>query len=321
MRPVKLRNVGGERPLIVILGPTGSGKSELALNIAEKYRGEVVNYDSVQLYIGFDVGSAKLPPAQRRGVPHHLLDIAGPGHDFTAGEYSQRARQVLDEISSRAALPVLCGGTGFYLRALLCGLSPASGRDERTRRRLQAIAQRRPSSLHFLLSRIDELSASQIHPNDHQKLIRAIEMARLEGRKPSAIQSRPREPLNGYRPLKIGLNPERHLLHRRLNARSEALFSNGLIEETSGLLAKGYSPDSKPMQSLGYRQALALLAQKLSLRQAVEECGTKTRQYAKRQMTWFRKEPDVNWLHGFGTEMHVQESAQMLVEDFIAYRL
>lgn len=308
---------GAERPLIVILGPTGSGKSELALNIAGLYGGEVVNYDSVQLYTGYDVGSAKIPPNERRGIPHHLLDVAGPARDFTAGEYLRLGRLTLDEISGRNATPVLCGGTGFYLRALLCGLSPAQGRDERIRERLRTLADRRPSSLHFLLSRVDAVAANQIHPNDHQKLIRALEVAHLEGQKTSTVQNRPREPLKGYRILKIGLNPERRLLYQALDIRSEALFSNGLLQETSRLLEEGYSPNSKPMQSLGYRQALAVLSQQLSLPQAVEECRTRTRQYAKRQMTWFRKEPDVNWLEGFGTDMHVWQSAQILIDEFL----
>ena len=308
----------GRTPLIVIVGPTGSGKSQLAIAIAQQWQGEVVNYDSVQLYRGFEIGAAKIPLNERRGVPHHLLDVAGPSHDFTAGEYSRHARLTLAGITSRSAVPVLCGGTGFYLRALLCGLSPASTRDDYVRERLQAIAARRPSSLHFLLSRFDPAVAQQIHPNDRQKLIRALEIAHLERQRTSDIQSRPRDPLVGYRALKLGLDPERRLLYDALNIRSEALFSQGLLEETSKLLAEGYSAKSKPMQSLGYRQAVSVISGTISLAQAIEECQVKTRQYAKRQRTWFRSEADVNWFKGFGTDPQIQQQAQALVADFLA---
>jgi tRNA dimethylallyltransferase len=300
------------------MGPTGSGKSQLAIQISERWKGEVVNYDSVQLYRGFEIGAAKIPLNERRGVPHHLLDVAGPSHDFTAGEYSRHARLTLAGISSRRAVPVLCGGTGFYLRALLCGLSPASTRDDHVRERRQEIAARRASSLHFLLLRFDPAAAQQIHPNDHQKLIRALEMAHLERQRTSDIQSRPRHPLTGYRTLKVGLDPDRRLLYEALNIRSEALFSQGLIEETSKLLAEGYSAKSKPMQSLGYRQAVSAISGTISLAQAIEECRIKTRQYAKRQRTWFRTETDVNWFKGFGTDPQIQQQAQTLVAGFLA---
>lgn len=304
-------------PLIVILGPTGSGKSQLAVDISLEVVGEVVNYDSVQLYRGFNIGAARIPPEDRRGVVHHLLEIGGPERDFTAGEYAREARSVLAGITARGAVPVLCGGTGFYLRALLAGLSPAPPRDHHLRERLYKVAERRPGSLHFLLSRFDAASARQIHPNDVQKLIRAIEMARVERKKTSDIQARPRAALTGYRVLKIGLDPERQILYEALNTRSEALFSNGLLDETSELLAQGYSADSKPMQSLGYRQALAVFKGTMSLDQAIDECRIKTRQYAKRQCTWFRAEQAVNWFKGFGTDAIIREQVKALVAQFL----
>lgn len=304
-------------PLIVILGPTGSGKSQLAVDISLAAAGEVVNYDSVQLYRGFNIGAAKIPLEDRRGVAHHLLDIGGPEHDFTAGEYAREAKSALAGITARGVVPVLCGGTGFYLRALLAGLSPAPARDQHLRDRLQKIAERRSGSLHFLLSRADAASARQIHPHDIQKLIRAIEMARIERKKASDIQARPRAALTGYRVLKIGLDPDRRLLYEALNARSEALFANGLLEETSELLAQGYSAGSKPMQSLGYRQALAVLKGTMSLDQAIDECRVKTRQYAKRQCTWFRAEQAVNWFKSFGSDATVREEVKGLVAHFL----
>jgi tRNA dimethylallyltransferase len=307
-----------EKPLIVVLGPTGSGKSELALDLAERWNGEIVNCDSVQIYRGFDIGSAKLTTDERRGIAHHLLDVAGPGEDFTAGEYLRRGRESLRQIASKDKLAVVCGGTGFYLRALLLGLSPAPPRREAIRERLAEITQRHASLLHRFLRRSDPAAADRIHPNDHQKLIRAIEMACLEQTKPSEIQSRPRNPLEGFRILKLGLSPHRQALYARLNERAAQMFEHGLLEETQQLLTQGYSPASKPMQSLGYRQAADVLAATVPLATAIEDCRQKTRQYAKRQMTWFRAEPDVEWLHGFGTDVAIREQAFQLAARFLA---
>ncbi|HXE10897.1 MAG TPA: tRNA (adenosine(37)-N6)-dimethylallyltransferase MiaA [Bryobacteraceae bacterium] len=301
------------KPLLVIFGPTASGKSELALKLAARFDGEIVNCDSVQIYRDFNIGSAKLAPAERRGIPHHLIDMAGARDHFTAGDYSRLAREALAVISNRNKLPIVCGGTGFYLRALLDGLSPAPARSHTLRERLSHIARSRRESLHRLLRRADPQTAARIHANDHQKLIRAIEMAYLERTVTSEIQSRPRDPLTGYEILKIGLNPDRKELYKRLDARSEEMFARGLVEETRSLLQQGYEPDSKPMQSLGYRQALAVLSGAETLDAAIRLCQTKTRQYAKRQMTWFRSESNVHWLQGFGSDPEVVEEAVGLV--------
>jgi tRNA dimethylallyltransferase len=306
--------VSARKSLVVILGATGSGKSDLALALAERWRGEIVNCDSVQVYTGFDIGSAKLPATRRNGIPHHLIDVAGPDDNFTAGDYSRQARRVLAGISSRGNLPVVCGGTGFYLRALLSGLSPAPVRCDRLRARLSKVARLRPLSLHCLLERCDHIAASRIHPNDHQKLIRAIEMAYLENAAASAVQARPRDALEGYRFLKIGLNPDRGLLYSRLDARSEEMFHKGLVEETRRLLEQGFTATSKPMQSLGYRQALAVISGSATVESAIRDCQTRTRQYAKRQMTWFRAESNVHWLHGFGSDPAIAREAFRQVE-------
>ncbi len=275
-----------------------------------------MNCDSVQVYTGFDIGSAKLPVARRNGILHHLIDVAGPGDNFTAGDYSRQARRALEEISSRARLPIICGGTGFYLRALLAGLSPAPARCGPLRGRLSKIARRRPRSLHYILERCDHTAASRIHPNDHQKLIRAIEIAYLEKATLAEIQARPRDSLQGYRVLKLGLNPDRGLLYSRLDARSEEIFSKGLVEETRRLLDRGYAPASNPMQSLGYRQALSVISGFATLESAIRDCQTKTRQYAKRQMTWFRAESNVFWLRGFGGDPAIVREAHCHVAHF-----
>jgi tRNA dimethylallyltransferase len=304
-------------PLLVVLGPTGAGKSELGLVLAERFGGEIVNCDSVQVYRGLDVGSAKVPTSGRRGVPHHLIDIAAPEEDVTAGQYSRHARWALGEIRDHGHIPVVVGGTGLYLRALLDGLSPAPQRHEELRRRLQKTALRRPRVLHRFLRRYDRDAASRIHENDHQKLIRAVELT-LVGRQPATvIQSMPRTPLEGFRVLKIGLSPERKALYRQIDTRTARMFEDGLTEETQSLLDAGVSPHAKALQSLGYRQAQGVLAGSMTKDAAVTECQTKTRQYAKRQMTWFRREPDVQWLDGFGNDEVVKSVAIVMTEAFL----
>jgi tRNA dimethylallyltransferase len=297
-------------PLIAVLGPTGAGKSELAIFLAQALAGEILNYDSVQVYRGLDIGSAKTAPVARLGIPHHLIDIVDPDLDLTAGEYARMARQVLEDVQTREALPILAGGTGFYLRALIDGLSPAPGRDEELRLRLGAAARRRPALLHRFLRRRNPVHAARIHANDHQKLIRAIELI-------PQPQMPPRQSLTGFRVLKLALNPERPALHARLNQRCAAMFANGLLEETRQLLASGVPPGAKALQSLGYKQALQVLEAGMPLELALSECQTKTRQYAKRQMTWFRAEPGVEWLNGFGADPAIQIAALNRVGEFL----
>jgi tRNA dimethylallyltransferase len=284
--------------LIVIAGPTGSGKSELALRVAERFRGEVVNCDSLQVYRGLDVGTAKLRLEERRGIAHHLIDLLEPGELFTAGEYARIGRRVVREIAERGRVPVVAGGTGFYLRALLEGLSPGPTRDERLRARLLAREQRRTGSLHRILSRLDPEAAARIHPHDAHKTLRALEM-RLLRAAPSASQQPP-EKLQGFRVLKIGLNPPREQLYRRLNLRLERMFEQGLEEEVRGLLARSISPRAKPFESLGYKETLLWIRGELTREKAIEAAQIATRQYAKRQLTWFRRETGMRWFDGFG---------------------
>jgi tRNA dimethylallyltransferase len=306
-----------EKPLLVVLGPTGSGKSGLALAIAEQFDGEIVNCDSVQVYAGLEIGSAKTPIHERRGIAHHLIDIAGPGVDYTAGDFSRDARSAIAGITARRKLPIICGGTGLYLRALLCGLSPAPSRNENLRNRLNTVAERRPSALHRLLKARDTTAASRIHRNDLQKLIRAIEITYMAAEAATDVQNRPRDSLTGYRVLKIGLDPDRALLYQRLNERTDRMFRDGLIQETNQLLSAGYDPNSKALQSLGYKQALQAIDGQLSYSDAVRECQTKTRQYAKRQMTWFRAETEVEWLKGFGEYEQVRAAAFAVLKCFV----
>jgi tRNA dimethylallyltransferase len=299
--------------LLVIPGPTGSGKTELSLALASRFGGEIVNCDSVAVYREFVIGTAKPTPEQRSRVPHHLLDVADPAEPMTAGEYARQARQALQEIKSRGRLPVITGGSGLYLRALLEGLFPGPERSEELRERLRARVEQRGSGyLHRLLQRLDSPAAKNIHPNDSPKLIRAIEVCMASRRPMSQLWEGGRDPLRGFCVLKIGLNPPRPALYEKLNSRAVRMFEQGLVEETDSLL--GRDPGAWALSSLGYKQATQFLRGELSREQAIAAVQQAHRNYAKRQMTWFRREPDVHWLEGFGDEPEIQRQANELVE-------
>ncbi|MBZ5677600.1 MAG: tRNA (adenosine(37)-N6)-dimethylallyltransferase MiaA [Acidobacteriia bacterium] len=304
-----------EHPLVAIVGPTASGKSELALRVAEAFSGEIVNCDALQLYRGFDIGTAKIPAAARRGVPHHLLDVLDPQTSFSAGDYARTAREIIAGISNRGHLPLVVGGTGFYLRALLDGLPALPGRDESLRERLSRREQRRPGALHRLLRRLEPSAAARIHPRDVQKATRALEIRLLtQTALPEPSTARP---LEGFRLLLIGLAPERALLTDAIAARTRQMFAAGLIDEVRRLLESGLSGDEKPFESLGYKQAVAHLRGQISLQQALESTEIETRQYAKRQLTWFRRDPRITWFAGFGSDPAIVESALEAVRKFL----
>lgn len=304
----------GSAPLLaVILGPTGSGKTALSLALAREFGGEIVNCDSVAMYREFDIGTAKPSLSERAQAPHHLFDYIDPTRHVTAGEYAREARQVLSEIRSRKHLPIVVGGTGLYLRALLEGLFPGPQRSERLRERLRERAASRGSGyLHEILVRLDRETAAKIHPNDGPKLIRAIEVCLASRQKMSDLWRQGRDPLRGFRILRLGLDPERALLYERINQRAAEMFSSGLLEETKSLMEK-YGTQARPLESLGYKQAAQFLRAELTLEQAVQAAQQGHRNYAKRQMTWFRREPDVRWLNGFGDDARIQREAVELV--------
>jgi tRNA dimethylallyltransferase len=294
---------------VVILGPTASGKTALSLVLAEKFHGEIVNCDSVAMYREFDIGTAKPSAAERARVPHHLFDYVNPTQSVTAGEYARQARQVLAEISARRHLPIVVGGTGLYLRALLEGLFPGPQRSEELRERLRERAASRGSvHLHRVLSRLDPVAAEKIHANDVPKLIRAIEVCLASQEKMSELWQQGRDPLNGFRILRLGLDPDRAALYERVNQRACGMFDGGLIEETKILLEK-YRTAVGALNSLGYRQAVQFLRGELTREQCLQAAQQAHRNYAKRQMTWFRREPDVRWLKGFGDDPQIQEMA------------
>jgi tRNA dimethylallyltransferase len=305
--------------VVAVAGPTGAGKSELALRVAEEFGGEVVNCDSLQIYRYFDIGTAKLATAEMRGIPHHLIDVLDPDQVFTAGEYARLGRAALAAISSRGRLPVVAGGTGFYLRALFEGLFRGPARDAALRERLTARERRRPGSLHRLLRRFDAAAAVRIHPNDVPKVMRALEVCVLARRPVTEMFREGRDQLEGYRTLKLGLAPDRDRLYRRLDERCRRMFESGLAEEVQRILDKGFPPDVKPFESHGYRQAIQMLRGELNAKEALFYAQRNTRNYAKRQMTWFRKEPDMEWLKGFGEESHIQDEALARVREFLTF--
>jgi tRNA dimethylallyltransferase len=305
---------------VLILGPTGSGKTALSLALGERFGGEIVSCDSVAVYRGMELGTAKPSAAERARLPHHLIDVADPDQPFTAGQYSREARLALQQIAARGRLPIVTGGTGLYLRALTEGLFAGPSRQEGLRQRLRRSHERHGTGwLHRLLSRLDPASAARIHANDTPKLIRAIEVC-LTGRQPLSQvlgdAALARDPLSGFRLLRIGLNPPRPALYDRLNRRAAAMFSAGLVEETRSLLAR-YGP-VKTLDSLGYSQALAVLAGTLSEEAAIAAAQQGHRNYAKRQLTWFRREPEVHWITDFGDQPETLRIATELVRTSLA---
>lgn len=300
--------------LVVLLGPTGSGKTALSLALARRFPGEVVSCDSVAVYREMEVGTAKPSAAERREIPHHLIDVVPPDEPMTAGDYARLAREALVGIVSRARLPIVTGGTGLYLRALLEGLFAGPQRSEEVRARLRSSAQRHGCGwLHRLLRRLDPAAAERIHPNDAPKLIRAIEVC-LAARQPlTEAWKTGRQPLTGYRILRIGLYPSRADLYARLDARAAAMFAQGLVAETRGLVAR-FGGSHRAFDSLGYRQARAVLRAEATEADAIAATRQAHRNYAKRQMTWFRREPEVRWLHGFGDDMAIAAEAVELVQ-------
>ena len=299
--------------LVAVLGPTASGKTALALTIARHFDGEIVNCDSVAMYRDFEIGTAKPTAAERAEVPHHLLDFVDPTANITAGEYSRQARRVLAEISKRNRLPIISGGTGLYLRALLEGIFAGPQRSEELRNNLRQRAEvRGPERLHRILRRLDSSAAARIHANDLPKVIRAIEVCMASRRPMTELLQEGREPLRGFRILRLGLNPEREVLYTRINQRAVKMFEQGLIDETEQLLKK-YGDGARFLTSLGYKQAMQVLRGETDRKLALEAAQQAHRNYAKRQMTWFRREPEVHWLAGFGDDSGVQAEALALV--------
>jgi len=297
-------------PLVAIVGPTAAGKSTLAAWLAERLGGEVVACDSTQLYRGFDIGTAKPMVAERRGIPHHLIDLLEPGETSTAGGYRELAIAALDDLRRRARIPILTVGTGLYLRALLEGLADVPQRSEELRDRLRASREAHSAGyLHRVLQRLDPEAARKIAAEDEQKLIRAIEICLLSRRPLSEVHRSERAPLQGWHAVKIGLNPAREALYARIHARTEAMLQHGWLDEVRALLASGAAEDAKPFGFIGYRELRSVLRGEMKIVDARAAIQQATRRYAKRQQTWFRRESGVHWCAGFGDDPAVQQQS------------
>jgi tRNA dimethylallyltransferase len=302
-------------PLVAVIGPTASGKSALGIWLSEQLGGEVVACDSTQLYRGFDIGTAKPLLAERREVPHHLIDVLSPEEPATAGGYREMALATLADLRHRARLPIFTVGTGLYLRALLEGLADVPQRSEELRERLRLSAREHPPGhLHKILKRLDSEAARKISAGDEQKLIRAIEVCLITKKPLTELHRTGRTPLQGWRALKIGLAPDREALYARIHARTNAMLAHSWLDEVRSLLSAGLPEDSKPFDFIGYRELRAVLQGRFTMDEATAAIQQATRRYAKRQLTWFRREPDVHWLPGFGDQAHVQNDALAWLE-------
>ena len=301
-------------PLIAIVGPTAAGKSALALRLAREHAGEIVSCDSLQVYRGLDIGSAKASPAERASVPHHLIDVVEPDAGFSAADYARLARAAIAGIRARGRLPIVAGGTGLYLRALLQGLFEGPARDEALRARLERIATRfGDARLHRLLQRFDPAAAARTHARDRVRVVRALEVYLLTGRAITAQQQQQGGAALEGPQLLIGLCPDRAALRAAVVARTHQMLERGLLAEVLGLLARFGEPPPRPLAAIGYRQALAVLRGELSPDEAEPAIVTATMRFAKRQMTWFRHQAprDVRWFED-------PEAAQAFAEAWLA---
>ena len=309
------------RPLLVLVGPTASGKTALSLFLARRLGAEILSCDSVCVYRHMQLGTAKPTPAERALVPHHLLDLYDPDEPANAGDYARHARAALAGLAAHGTLPILTGGTGLYLRALLDGLFPSPPAQPELRALLRRRADLRGAPhLHRTLTRFDGTAAGLIHPNDAPKIVRALEVTLAE-RRPMTQQwaARGRDPLTGYRTLRLALNPPRDRLYDRINLRAGQMFAEGLVEETRGLIER-FGPACRPFTSLGYRQAAAVLAGSIGQAEAIAEAQQGHRNYAKRQLTWFRADAEkhkTHWLEGFGDDPATQLTALSLAQAFL----
>jgi tRNA dimethylallyltransferase len=296
--------------LVVILGPTASGKSALGIWLAERLGGEILVCDSTQVYRHFNIGTAKLPPSEQRGIPHHLVDLVDPGEVFTAGEYRRRALEALGTVRERGKLPILTAGTGLYLRALLEGLADAPARSEELRSRLKRTAEKFGAGyLHRMLERLDPGSAERIVARDTQKVIRALEIRVLAGKPRGEVFRAGQAALEGFQVHKIGLMPPREELYERIERRVRDMLASGWVEEVRHLVKTGFPATAKPFQFIGYSDVRRHVEGHLELEEVTLRIQKATRRYAKRQMTWFRRESGVRWLFGFGDSKEIQCAA------------
>jgi tRNA dimethylallyltransferase len=285
-------------PLLAIVGPTATGKTEVGILVAEALNGEIVSADSMQCYRGLDIGTAKPTAEQRARVPHHLIDIIDPDTPFSVAEYQERARAAIEAIHQRGRLPILVGGSGLYVRAVIDGLGfPMAPPDPELRRRLAAEAREHGlATLHARLSAVDPEAAARIHVNDEKRIIRALEVFELTGLPISRLQELDRQQQARYNTRQFGLTLPREEMYRRIEARVEEMIRGGLIEEVKSLLDRGYDERLVPMKGLGYAQIIPVVRGEQARDEAVERLKRDTRRFAKRQLTWFRADSRIEWI-------------------------
>jgi tRNA dimethylallyltransferase len=304
-------------PGIVILGPTASGKTRLALDLAHLFNGEIVSCDALQVYRHMDIGTAKVSKFEREQVRHHMLDVQDPDKDFSAGDYQRLAREAIQEIHGCGHVPFVVGGTGFYLRALIDGLFEGPGRSDELRARMRSIIRRRNAAvLHHALQRVDPISSARIAAADAERIIRAYEVYLLTGKTMTWWQQQVKDALIGYRWLKIGIEIPRETLYARINQRVNMMFEGGLLDEVRDLL-QSFPRQAHAFKAIGYRQAIDCLDGKLTLSQAIEETQKESRHYAKRQITWFRSDREIHWLNGQRTHTELKKLAADLISDWL----
>ncbi|MCX8073768.1 MAG: tRNA (adenosine(37)-N6)-dimethylallyltransferase MiaA [Candidatus Binatia bacterium] len=283
-------------PIVAIVGPTASGKTALALELAEAFGAEIVNADSRQVYRGLDIGSAKPTVAERQRVPHHVVDVAAPDEPFHCARFLELAEAAIADIRGRGLRVLVVGGTGLYVRVLRGGLFPGPARDPELRAAWMAREVESPGFLHRCLAAVDPVSAARLHPRDHVRLIRALEVYEKTGRPMSWWQAQHRFGTGRYPLVLLGVSVPRAELYRRIDARCRAMVASGLVEEVRRLYAQGYGPELPALQSLGYREIGAYVRAEMGLEEAIAAMARETRRFAKRQLTWFRREPVVEWL-------------------------
>ena len=311
-------------PLLIVAGPTATGKSDSAVELALRMNGEVISADSMQVYRGMDIGSAKVTVGEMRGVPHHLIDCADPSENWNVVRFQKEARRAVQDIASRGRLPILCGGTGFYIQALLYDID-FTQMDENTplRDRLSALAaEKGPEAVHALLLEKDPASAAAIHPNNLKRVIRAIEFMEESGGSIAAHNLQQRERESAYRSVFFVLTMDRARLYERIDRRVDIMMERGLVDEVAGLRAMGIQRDSTSMQGIGYKQIYGYLDGEYDLEEAVRLIKRDTRHFAKRQLTWFKREKDVIWtdLDRFENRQQMWDHMQTTAENIIHYK-
>ncbi len=302
------------KDLVILLGPTGVGKSRVSILLARDLQGEIINCDSMQVYRGFDIGTDKLPLIERDGIPHHLLDCVEPETQFTAADFVNAALDAASGIWSRHRLPIITGGTGLYLKALIEGLFPEGKKDPDIRQRLEREADSEGvQTLWQRLLQVDPVYAQKIGPRDRLRIIRALEVFTLSGKPLSVLFAQTRSFVQDCNLIRIGLQRDRQELYARINLRVERMFKQGMVEEVKRLVASGVRETAHPFRALGYRQILRYLRQEIDLEEAVELTQRETRHYAKRQMTWFRKMAGITWFSPEeldNIKAHIQDHTQ-----------